>query len=353
VGGLDLPWPEPTPAGLRRAALLLGETLVYGPLYGVLRYLIRNPHPHDPERLWTGIQRQLPPFFDWARDAYPPHPLRRMLLHRWLRQERAGGIGAHYDVTLDFFRIFLDRRYLFYSAADFQGGAASIEEAQDRKVAFLLQLIAPREGDAILDLGCGFGGMMERILEASAGEARVRGMTLSRVQAEHALGRGLDVEFRDFVTAEYPPAHYDRVYSIGSWEHVRRDDVDDLLARLHRTLKADGRLVMQFFCPIDDSTPSWLLSAQIFFPGSATPGYAWQIQAFERAGFRIRHVSIHDYRPTLRAWFDRLAAEREKAIQLADLETYNRFLVFFAVSFRLFEEGRTILGRYVLEKAEK
>jgi cyclopropane-fatty-acyl-phospholipid synthase len=93
--------------------------------------------------------------------------------------------------------------------------------------------------------------------------------------------------------------------------------------------------------------------AQIFFPGSFQPAYPTQVRAFEAAGFRITHQSIHDYRPTLRAWFDNLARNRDAAIGLVGVETYNKYLVFFAASWRFFNESESILVRFVLEKPER
>jgi cyclopropane-fatty-acyl-phospholipid synthase len=71
---------------------------------------------------------------------------------------------------------------------------------------------------------------------------------------------------------------------------------------------------------------------------------------WEDAGFRIMHRSIHDYRPTLRAWFDNLVARKDEALKLVDLRTYNRYITFFPASWRLFNDNLAIVTRWVLEK---
>ena len=73
-------------------------------------------------------------------------------------------------------------------------------------------------------------------------------------------------------------------------------------------------------------------------------------ERFEEAGFRITHRSIHDYRPTLRAWFDNLVRRRDEALKLVDVHTYNRFLTFFPASWRYFQDNIGMVTRWILEK---
>ena len=78
--------------------------------------------------------------------------------------------------------------------------------------------------------------------------------------------------------------------------------------------------------------------------------FRFHYNAFEEAGFRVRHLSIHDYRDTLRAWFDNLVRHRDEAIDLVGVPTYNRYLVFFPASWMMFEEKYGLVMRWVLEK---
>lgn len=327
------------------------EMPVYGPVYGMVNALIRNPLPHDPEMLWDGINQQLPAVVEWFNAHYPPPFMRRILLNRKLRQAHHVGIEDHYDVSNEFYSLFLDQQYMFYSCADFHSPQDTLEEAQVNKANHLLSLIDPKPDEKILDLGCGWGGMLRRIEESTGCRKNLKGYTLSRRQHEYVRDQfGIDVELRNFITTDYPTAEYDKIYSIGAWEHVRHADVPGLLKKLYQALKPGGRLVHHFFCPMIETTPPWILTAQLFFPGSCPPAYPTQLCHFENAGFRITHRSIHDYRPTLRAWFDRLVANGERAIDLVGLETYNKYLVFFPMSWRSFNESYAILVRYVLEK---
>jgi cyclopropane-fatty-acyl-phospholipid synthase len=196
--------------------------------------------------------------------------------------------------------------------------------------------------------------MMRHIAEATGDRDNLVGYTLSKAQHAYIRERfGLNVELKNFITCDYPPNHYDKIYSIGAWEHVRLGDLDMLLNKLHRTLKPGGRIVHHFFTNPTDDVLTSMLAAQIFFPGSMQPGYPTQVRAFEKAGFRILHRSVHDYRPTLRAWFDNLAANRERAIALVGVPTFNKYMVFFPAAWKFFHSGEAMLIRYVLEKNDE
>jgi cyclopropane-fatty-acyl-phospholipid synthase len=123
-----------------------------------------------------------------------------------------------------------------------------------------------------------------------------------------------------------------------------------LLRRLHGALARDGRLILQFFSLNSDPLPTSMITGQIFFPGSALSLYGDFLAAARDADFKITHDSTHDYRPTLRAWFDRLVEGRDKALDLVGVETYNRYLTFFPVSWAFFDQKQATLHRFVLEK---
>lgn len=334
-----------------RLPALFAEAAVYGPTYGYLNYLIRSPRPLDPETTWNSLTGRLNPVANWMRLSYPPQAVRGMLLAAKARQDHRRGISAHYDVSNDFYELFLDRRYMFYSCADFVTGRESLEEAQQKKADFILNLLDPRPVERILELGCGWGSMLQRIYEATGDKQNLCGYTLSREQvAYNEKHRGFQVEFKNFITADYPGEAFDKIYSIGAWEHVRPREVPMLLAKLYRALKPGGRLVQHFFCRLQEGLPSTAVVAQIFFPGSINSSLRFQVRACEAAGFRITHTSVHDYRPTLRAWFDNLVRNREQALKLVDVATYNRYLVFFPASWRYFDDMIGLVVRLVLEK---
>ncbi len=337
---------------LLRHLALAADSLLYGPSYAGLQYFIRSPRPLDPEATWRFITRPLPGPVDWLWNYYPPAFARRLILAWQLRTPHNIGIEDHYDVSNAFYELFLDKKFMSYTCADFPTGRETIEEAQTIKADFILNLIQPKAGEKILELGCGWGGMMRYIADKTGDPGNLTGYTLSKEQYAFLRERfSLNVELKNFITCDYPPNHFDKIYSIGAWEAVRPADLDPLLKKLHDTLKPGGRMVHHFFTMPADGIPTTMVTAQIFFPGSLMPGHPTQVRAFEKAGFRIVQRTVHDYRPTLRAWFDNLVANRERALELVGTYTFNKYIVFFPASWKYFDDGNGMLIRYVLEKS--
>jgi len=336
---------------LRLLALLV-ESATRGPLFGTLKYLIRSPVPLDPEWTWREATEEACPRFSWLSRRYPPHFVRELYVRAKLRLDHSVAVTTHYDTSNDFFALILDRKYMLYSCADFLTGTETLEVAQENKADDFVRLLYPRPGERILELGCGWGGMLGRIDQEAQGKAELTGFTLSREQFDHIQRQGrFNVSLTNFVTVTYPEAHYDKIYSMGAWEHVRPGEISPLLNKLYGALKPGGRLVQQFICLCSDVLPTTvMIGEETFFPGSALSSYKHHIQTCEAAGFRIVEQSIHDYRPTLRAWFNNLAAHREQAIKLVGVKRYNKFLVFFAGAWRCFKDVEGFVLRIALKK---
>lgn len=139
------------------------ETLIYGISYGYLQFHIRAPKPLPAEPTWRALTTELPRGLRWIRNEWPLRPLRRLTVAAKMKQDHALGIAAHYDVSNDFYELFLDKRFMFYSCADFHSPEETLEEAQQHKADFTLNLIDPQPGEKILELGCGWGPMLQRI----------------------------------------------------------------------------------------------------------------------------------------------------------------------------------------------
>jgi cyclopropane-fatty-acyl-phospholipid synthase len=327
------------------------ETLIYGISYGYLQFHIRAPKPLLAEPTWRALTTELPRGLRWIRNAWPLRPLRRLTVAAKMKQDHVLGIAAHYDVSNDFYKLFLDKRFMFYSCADFHSPEETLEEAQQHKADFILNLIDPKPGEKILELGCGWGSMLRRIHQHTGDKENLYGITLSKEQAKYnSEQNGFQVEFGNFITRDYPAEEYDAIYSIGAWEHVRPNEIPPLLDKLYRALKPGGRLVQHFFCGVTQHPLAAVAASQIYFPGSIGSNFRFHREAHEKAGFRIAHCSVHDYRPTCRAWFDNLEAERDRALELVDVQTFNRYMTFFCASWRYFEDCSGVVTRWVLER---
>ena len=336
-----------------RAILFPMELLIYGPSYAYLQFLIRSPKPLDTAWVWGEIAKDPPPAIRWFIHNYPPRFMRNLILALKIRQDHVTGIAYHYDVSNDFYKLFLDRKFMFYTCADFHSPDESIEQAQQHKADFILNLIDPKPGEKILDLGCGWGPMLKRIEEHTGDKENLYGYTISKEQvAYNEEHNGFNVEFKNFVTGEYPNEFFDKIYSIGSWEAVRPHELLPTAKKVYSALKPGGKLVKHYFCRGEEGLFATIACGQIFFPGHLGAPYKKHLDAFEEAGFVVRQRTIHDYRPTLKAWYDRLVENKEEALKIVDVQTFNRYLVFFPASFRYFQEGRGMLIRWVMEKPE-
>ena len=327
------------------------DTAFYGPSYGLLNQLTRIEAPLDADLVWRDVNRPYPFLIDWFRKNYPPALMRRILLRRKMRQSHLKGISEHYDVSNDFYKIMLDKKYMFYSCADFLSEDETLEEAQTNKANAIIDLLQPKAGERILELGSGWGAMLQAISERTGDQDNLYGYTLSKEQFEHnAITNKFNIEMKDFITADYADQQFDAIYSIGAWEHVRPHEIQPLLTKLHHALVPGGRMVKHFFYYPTDAPPTSSLAAQLCFPGSQLVSYRFHVRAFEQAGFRIVRQTISDYRPTIRAWFENLVANQDEAIRVGGLHNYNRYITFAAAWYRFFDDGEANLHRFQLIK---
>jgi len=347
LGNPDLP--STLPGRWLRA---MTDGAVYGSSVAAMNFFTASPEVVDPEHLWSFFSKNWPRPIQFFVDHYPIAPIRQKIIRRMMDPAHSSGIEYHYDLSNDFYRLFLDRQFMFYSCADFNDPGDSLEQAQLNKANHILSLIEPKPGEAILELGCGWGSMLRHIHSATGDKANLSGYTLSNEQKAYIEADfGFNVILDDFVSADLGKARYDKIYSIGAMEHVRPGEILPLLGKVRYALKPGGRLVQHFFSLNgSDAMPTCMVSSQIPFPGSLLSLHSHHLKAAADAGFRLTHDSEHDYRPTLRAWFDRLVEAKDEAVRLVGVQNVNKYLVFFAVSWAFFNLREATLHRLILER---
>ena len=146
------------------------------------------------------------------------------------------------------------------------------------------------------------------------------------------------------------PGSCAKICTLGSLEHVRPHEIESLHQKLYHALQVGGRVVHQFFSADTDPFSAYMVGMQHFFPGTMLSRHEEIAAAIRRAGFRIAIDVTDDYRPTLRAWFDNLVANRDAAIRLVGVRIYNKYLVFFPASWSFFANGQSRLHRLLLMK---
>jgi cyclopropane-fatty-acyl-phospholipid synthase len=242
-------------------------------------------------------------------------------LHSKARDARA--VRHHYDVSNEFFSLFLDQS-MTYSCAIFSRGAQTLEAAQEEKLDLVCRKLELNEGDRVLDVGSGWGSFA--IHAAQRYGAKVLGITLSEPQAGLARQRADEegvadkVEFRVMDYRDLAGEQFDKIASIGMVEHVGGERIDLYAKRLAELLRPGGRLLNHGISRLrHDDPPAGDFSNRFVFPDGETLHLSRVQLALERAGFETEHVEgfREDYAETLRHWVERLDRDLPRAEQLA------------------------------------
>jgi cyclopropane-fatty-acyl-phospholipid synthase len=275
--------------------------------------------------------------------------------HSIMRDKRA--VTYHYDVGNDFFALFLDES-MTYSCAVWSRGAKTLEEAQDTKRELVCTKLALKEGERVLDVGCGWGSFP--VHAAKRHGVHVTGITLSEPQAERARQRAEEegvadrVEIRVMDYRELAGERFDAIASIGMVEHVGVSNIDAYAATLARLLEPGGRLLNHGISRLRYGEPeAGPFSERYVFPDAA-PLHLSRVQAaLEKTGFETRHVEglRLDYAQTLREWLRRLESNHDEAERIAGPERMRVWEVYLRGARRGFETGFTSIYQVLADRA--
>jgi cyclopropane-fatty-acyl-phospholipid synthase len=276
-------------------------------------------------------------------------------------------VQAHYDLSDDFFRLFLDPTQT-YSCAYFEHKGMTLEEAQIAKIDLALGKLGLRAGMTLLDVGCGWGATMRRAIEQY--DVNVVGLTLSKNQAAH-VQRSFDemdsprskrVLLAGWEQFDEP---VDRIVSIGAFEHFGPDRYDDFFALAHNILPADGVMLLHTitslteqqmidrFLPITSEFVQFIkfILTEIF-PGGFTPTIEMVQEHSSKAGFTLaRRQSLQPhYARTLTLWAEALQAHRDEAIAIQSEEVYERYMKYLTGCAKMFRIGYIDVNQFTLVK---
>jgi cyclopropane-fatty-acyl-phospholipid synthase len=238
----------------------------------------------------------------------------------------ARSVRHHYDVSNEYFALFLDPS-MTYSCAIFSRGATTLEEAQDVKRDLVCTKLALKEGERILDVGCGWGAFA--IHAATRYGVHVTGITLSPPQAELArqraeeagVGDKVDIRVMDWRALDEAP--FDAIASIGMVEHVGAVSIDAYAQRLHELLRPGGRLLNHGIARLrHGEAEAGPFSERYVFPDAAPLHLARVQLALERAGFETDTVEGFrlDYAETLSHWARNFDSNLDEAVRLGGEE---------------------------------
>src|SRR5436309_6563479 len=242
------------------------------------------------------------------------------------RERDALAVRHHYDVSNEFFVLFLDES-MTYSCGVFKLGAATLEEAQEAKLEMVCRKLDLREGQRVLDVGCGWGSFA--LHAAGRHGVSVLGITLSEPQAALARERVRDAGLEDRIEIQVRDyrdlrgERFDAISSIGMVEHVGEERIGEYGRVLFDALVPGGRLLNHGITRLTHyDHREGEFTMRFVFPDGKLLHLGRVVDALERAGFEPEHVEglREDYAETLRHWALRLDEHREEAIRLAGEE---------------------------------
>jgi cyclopropane-fatty-acyl-phospholipid synthase len=278
----------------------------------------------------------------WPRQWNPPRRARKNVAH-------------HYDLPDDLYSLFLDADRQ-YSCGYFTDPDNSLAQAQqDKKRHIAAKLLLDRPGLKMLDIGSGWGGLA--LYLAREGNCRVHGVTLStrqyQISRQRAQAAGLAkvcrFDLRDYRQETGP---YDRIVSVGMFEHVGKKNYDEFFTRFRDLLAEDGVGLLHSIIRLDTPRPINAFIRKYIFPGADIPALSEIMAPIERSGLYVTDVEILrlHYAETLKRWAQRFKARRQEAVARHG-EAFFRMWEFYLVSCEMgFRYGRLAVAQIQLSK---
>ncbi len=328
-----------------KAAMQLKDPTLY-------RKLFFNPELHAGEAYMDGRMtfdgsslREFLTLFSVNRLSLGSYPLQKVLRRiskAFRRLQQANPIGQaqknvahHYDLGNEFYELFLDKN-MHYSCAYFINDEDTLEQAQINKCRLLAAKLELRPGLKILDIGCGWGGLARYL--ASIADVEIVGVTLSKEQHQLAVKRAdelgladrLNYELRDYRDID---DKFDRIVSVGMFEHVGVHHYNEFFSTINKLLKEDGVATLHsigHMSPPGTASP-WL--RKYIFPGAYSPALSEVFDAVEQNSLWVTDLEflrLH-YAKTLYHWMQRFETNRAQVEKLYD-QKFCRMWEFYLVS---------------------
>jgi len=255
-------------------------------------------------------------------------------------------VEHHYDIGGEkgekLYDIFLDRNHRLYSCAYWKEDTKTLEDAQQNKIDHIVKKLDIKKGQKILEVGCGWGGMAFEI--AKQKDCEVLGISLSKNQINYCKNKakelGLDNQV-NFELADYREiqGQYDRIYSVGMFEHVGKKFYKAFFESVNKLLKDDGIFLLHTIGVVDKPSPPNKFINKYIFPGGVCPSFSQIIEPIEKTGLIVADTEtlIRHYDKTLESWLERFLAKKNLVKDLFDekfVKMWEFYLASCAAAFR-------------------
>ena len=249
-------------------------------------------------------------------------------------------IEHHYDIGGErgekLYDIFLDTKHRLYSCAYWKEDTKTLEEAQQNKIDHIVKKLDIKEGQKVLEVGCGWGGMAFEI--AKQKKCEVTGISLSKNQIRYCKKKAKELSLDNQVKFELIDyrevnGHYDRIYSVGMFEHVGKKFYKTFFKSINKLLKDDGLFLLHTIGVVDNPTPPNKFINKYIFPGGVCPSFSQIITQIEKTGLIVSDTEtlIRHYDKTLESWLQRFLEQKNVDKDLFD-EKFVKMWEFYMAS---------------------
>ena len=249
-------------------------------------------------------------------------------------------IGGHKGEKL--YDIFLDTKHRQYSCAYWKEDTKTLEEAQQNKIDHIIKKLNIKNGQKILEVGCGWGGMAFEIARQKG--CVVKGISLSKNQINYCKKKAKELNLDNqvsFELADYREVKgkFDRIYSVGMFEHVGKKFYNVFFKSINKLLKEDGLFLLHTIGVVDKPTPPNKFINKYIFPGGVCPSLSQIVKPIEKTGLIVADTEtlIRHYDKTLLSWLSRFMAKKDLVKDMFDekfVKMWSFYLASCAAAFR-------------------
>ena len=255
-------------------------------------------------------------------------------------------VEHHYDIGgykgEKLYDIFLDTKHRQYSCAYWKEDTKTLEEAQQNKIDHIIKKLNIKNGQKILEVGCGWGGMAFEIARQKG--CVVKGISLSKNQINYCKKRAKELNLDNqvsFELADYREVKgkFDRIYSVGMFEHVGKKFYNVFFKSINKLLKEDGLFLLHTIGVVDKPTPPNKFINKYIFPGGVCPSLSQIVKPIEKTGLIVADTEtlIRHYDKTLLSWLSRFMAKKDLVKDMFDekfVKMWSFYLASCAAAFR-------------------
>jgi len=263
-------------------------------------------------------------------------------------------VAHHYDISDDLYNLFLDSKKQ-YSCAYFRNKNDSLEDAQNNKIQHIIQKLNIKPNQKVIDIGCGWGSLAIDI--AKTAQCEVTGITLSKNQFNYCVKKAKELNLENqvrFKLIDYRQLNekFDRVVSVGMFEHVGRKFYNKFFKKVNQLLTDDGIALIHTIGSVNPPGDPHPWITKYIFPGGYTPSMSEVTNPIEKSGLIISDIEVLKlhYSHTLRHWKERFLKNKNMVLEMFD-EKFFRMWEFYLTSCEVaFKWGDQVVYQFLLTK---